>query len=301
MGRPIESVPIVLAYNKRDLPDVLSMEELDREFNPHWFPALPTSASLGKGVFETLDAIVRLALDDLRQRRVIPADVQVPPDGIVMERLSEVRAAVPTPMVEPTRVVSEEPPRSASMTMPAVVTTDVRSTPVYPLTTPGSGVRIAPAASIAGAISSGGSVGLAATLPPVAREDAPPRQAPGSSSTLTAIRRASLLAPLFTTAEDQETVRTIEEAMSESILPRAALLIEALLVRVLERSARVLGREGAAPESIAWVLQLPPERYAKLRTAAQRARRGGEISRRDVLEAYVLVAMAQIAADAAVH
>ena len=136
---------------------------------------------------------------------------------------------------------------------------------------------------------------------PVSREDAPPRATPGSASTLTAIRRASLLAPLFTTAEDQETVRTIEEAMSESILPRAALLIEALLVRVLERSARVLGREGAAPESIAWVLQLPPERYARLRTAAQRARRGGEISRRDVLEAYVLVAMAQIAADAAVH
>ncbi len=335
LGRPMESVPIVLAYNKRDLPDVLTPEELDRELNPHGFPALPTSAATGKGVFETLDAVVRLALDDLRQRRVIPAEVQVPADGIIMQRLADVRAPVPSSMIEPTRVVSEEPQRTQSSTM-AAVTTDAlaraRPTPATPA--PSAAQEAAP-------------VGLAPTLVPAAMRDETPSRpisasaaratavrataqsaqtptpgiatalasaaaivpasapaahpvpttAASSASTLTAIRRGSMFAPLFG-PEDQETVRTIEEAMSESILPRAALMLEALLVRVLERAARSLGREGAPPEAIAWVLQMPTERYAKLRTAAQRARRGGEITRRDVLESYVAVAMAQIAADA---
>jgi hypothetical protein len=75
------------------------------------------------------------------------------------------------------------------------------------------------------------------------------------------------------------------------------LLLEALLVRVLERSGRVLGRSEAPHESMAWALGLPPERYARVRAAAQRARRGGEVSRRDVLEAYVVVSLAQMAAD----
>jgi hypothetical protein len=329
----MESVPIVLAYNKRDLPDVLSVEELDRELNPFGFPSLATSAATGKGVFESLDAVVRLALDDLRQRRVIPSDVEVPADGIIMERLADVRASTPMTMAEPTRIVSDEPPRSASMTMPAVISTDVRATPAFPMST-ATAPRAVPVSATAptavpraSASDSVGSAALAAslayssTLTPnavpapktdaaagngsidrreasaashtqAARDDSAVRSVPSVSSQ----RRASMFAPLFP-SEDQETLRNLEEALGESILPRAALLLEALLVRVLERSARSLGREGAQHESIAWVLQIPQERYGRLRTLAQRARRGGEISRRDVLEAYLVVALAQSASD----
>jgi hypothetical protein len=108
--------------------------------------------------------------------------------------------------------------------------------------------------------------------------------------------RGASLAGLFD-VEDHETVRTVEEALGEAILPRAVLLLEALLVRVLERAARNLGRSDAPHEAIAWTLSVPAERYARLRATAQRARRGGEVSRRDALEAYVLVSMAQISAS----
>ncbi len=327
MGRPIESVPVVLAYNKRDLPDVLSVEELDRELNPHGFPSLATSAATGKGVFESLDAVVRVALDDLRRRRVIPSDVEVPGDGIVMERLADVRLPVPAPVSEPMRVVSEEPRRSASMTMPAILSTDSRSTPAFPFAVPAAPepVRAAPAASSSSTASrtaseSLASAALAATevysetlapnsVPalkaeslarPVANASAAPvtdASARSGSGSSTQLRRHSLFAPLFP-SEDQDTLRNIEEALGESILPRAALLLEALMVRVIERAARSLGREGAPHESIAWVLQIPSDRYGRLRTAAQRARRGGEIARRDVLEGYLAVALAQTAADA---
>ncbi|HEX5053826.1 MAG TPA: ATP-binding protein [Planctomycetota bacterium] len=49
-----ENVPIVVQYNKRDLPDILSEEELDRQFRfrPD-VEAFPSVATEGHGVFET--------------------------------------------------------------------------------------------------------------------------------------------------------------------------------------------------------------------------------------------------------
>jgi signal recognition particle receptor subunit beta len=279
LGRAFESVPIVLAYNKRDLPDVLPVEDLDRELNPYGLPALPTSAATGAGVFETLDAVVRLALDDLTRRRVIPADIVVPADGLVAERLGDVRTPEPS-AVEPTRIVTGEGAARAPEVSEAA---RVRAAVPPPAGGAGSGAgtpgAVTPAGSIAAAVA-----GAVAAATPVASAGAP------------ALRRASSFAPLFD-AEDQETVRTIEDAIGEGILPRAVLLLEALMVRVLERTARLLGRHDATHEAMAWTLGLPPERYARVRTAAQRARRGGEVSRRDVLEAYIVVALAQMAAD----
>jgi len=68
MGLSVDSVPIVLQYNKRDLEDVLSVHELNRALNHHnwaWFEA---SAVHGQGVFETLKGISKLTLLALRQR-----------------------------------------------------------------------------------------------------------------------------------------------------------------------------------------------------------------------------------------
>jgi hypothetical protein len=152
---------------------------------------------------------------------------------------------------------------------------------------------------------------MSQALPAVARAAAPPAAAtgnagaahgetsarvPASSAGAEGARLRTSFSALFD-AEDQETVRVIEDAIGESILPRAVLLLEALLVRLLERTGRTLGRAEAPHEAMAWALGLPAERYARLRATAQRARRGGEISRRDALEGLVLVSMAQIALD----
>jgi hypothetical protein len=242
-------------------------------------------------VFETLDAVVRLALDDLRQRRVIPSDIQVPEDGLIAERLSDVRLGEPAP-AEPTRIVSDEHTARTSMTTSAV------KPPAPADKAPRATViPVATHAPLAAAPGNGASA-IATTTPAPAMTTATatamePRTQSGTTS---ATRRASSLAPLFG-SEDQETVRTIEDAMSESILPRAILLLEALMVRVLERTGRMLGRADAPHEAVAWTLGIPAERYSRLRAAAQRARRGGEVSRRDALEAYVVVSLAQIASD----
>ncbi len=304
LGRPFESVPIVLAYNKRDLPDILSVDELDEKLNPHGFPSLATSATSSRGVFETLDATVRLALDDLRRRAIIPMEVAIPADGLIAERLKEVREADPRPL-EPTRIVSNDGQRTLSGTMQAVSTSD--STSRFPLS--GSAQRhntgialTTPAPPLRGGDEVPSIVPAAAPIPRemrAAAERAPgtPSVRPGATHVGTSARSAGSMVALFD-AEDHDSVRTIEEAIGEAIYARAVLLVESALVRVLERAGRAMGRADAAAEGIAWALSLPPERYGRVRSIAQRARRGGEVSRREALESFVLLATAQLAASA---
>ncbi len=68
VGLEPEDVPIVLQYNKRDLPGVLSVDELDEALNRGNWPTFEASALSGKGIFETLTAISKLTLKALRTR-----------------------------------------------------------------------------------------------------------------------------------------------------------------------------------------------------------------------------------------
>jgi len=56
-GRSAAVVPIVLQYNKMDLDDALSVEELDTRLNPGGWPSHGASAVHGNGVAETLRTI----------------------------------------------------------------------------------------------------------------------------------------------------------------------------------------------------------------------------------------------------
>lgn len=59
-----EDLPIVLQYNKRDLPDILAEDELDRQFRfrPD-IEAFPSVATEGQGVFETFVHAVALLVE----------------------------------------------------------------------------------------------------------------------------------------------------------------------------------------------------------------------------------------------
>ncbi len=67
-GLSLPDIPHVLQYNKRDLADVLSVDDLDQmlnEFNAPFFEAVSTT---GIGVEETLQAVVKLVARSLRDR-----------------------------------------------------------------------------------------------------------------------------------------------------------------------------------------------------------------------------------------
>ena len=68
MGLSVESIPLVLQYNKRDLPEILTVEELQRGLNWGGWPAFEAAAIRGDGVFETLKGISKLTLLALRKR-----------------------------------------------------------------------------------------------------------------------------------------------------------------------------------------------------------------------------------------
>ena len=61
-------IALVMQYNKRDLPNIVPIDELQKALNPRnlaWFEAV---APDGTGVFETLKAIAKIVLQELQKK-----------------------------------------------------------------------------------------------------------------------------------------------------------------------------------------------------------------------------------------
>ena len=61
-------MPFTLQYNKRDLPNIVSIEELQATLNPRSVPWFEACAIKGIGVIETLKGVAKLVLTDLKSR-----------------------------------------------------------------------------------------------------------------------------------------------------------------------------------------------------------------------------------------
>ncbi|HXV21678.1 MAG TPA: ADP-ribosylation factor-like protein, partial [Desulfuromonadales bacterium] len=66
-GYELEKLPFVIQYNKRDLPNVTSVDELRNLLNPDSVPEFEACATTGEGVFETLKAVAKQILIDLKK------------------------------------------------------------------------------------------------------------------------------------------------------------------------------------------------------------------------------------------
>jgi signal recognition particle receptor subunit beta len=70
-GLTLDAIPWVIQYNKRDLPNVYTVDELNAELNPGRVPSFEAVASEGKGVFETFRGVSHLLMEkvtrDLRR------------------------------------------------------------------------------------------------------------------------------------------------------------------------------------------------------------------------------------------
>ena len=64
-GYDLQTIPFAIQYNKRDMPNVLSMEELRAQINPMGVPDFEGVAIEGKGVFETLSRVSKLVVKSL--------------------------------------------------------------------------------------------------------------------------------------------------------------------------------------------------------------------------------------------
>jgi hypothetical protein len=66
-GYDLDKIPYVIQYNKRDLPNAAPLEELQKLCNPMGAPEFQACATTGEGVFETLKAVAKFVLADLKK------------------------------------------------------------------------------------------------------------------------------------------------------------------------------------------------------------------------------------------
>ena len=65
-GYEFDKVPVVMQWNKRDLPNTSPISELERSLNSYDFPAFEASALKGDGVFETLKMVSKMVLMNVK-------------------------------------------------------------------------------------------------------------------------------------------------------------------------------------------------------------------------------------------
>jgi signal recognition particle receptor subunit beta len=66
-GYDLSKIPYVVQYNKRDLPNIATVDELKRLINPKNVPEFQAVAPTGVGVFDTLKAVAKLVLTELKK------------------------------------------------------------------------------------------------------------------------------------------------------------------------------------------------------------------------------------------
>lgn len=66
-GYDLMNIPYVLQLNKRDLPNVCSIDEITGELNRKGEPVYEAVAAKGEGVFDTLKAVAKQVLTELRK------------------------------------------------------------------------------------------------------------------------------------------------------------------------------------------------------------------------------------------
>ena len=112
------SIPLVLQYNKRDLPDITPFEFMDRAMNARKVDAIPAVAVRGEGVLETFSAILMRTLQDLSSRYQIvdPGRGQ----NLAQWTQNAVQGMFGTTSlaIEPNPVVQAEPPPGFTVDLP---------------------------------------------------------------------------------------------------------------------------------------------------------------------------------------
>lgn len=113
LGLSLDDLPMVLQYNKRDLENILSEDELNLDLNPDdAFPWHPASALNGDGVFETLKEITKVTLKKLRKRMAAP-QADTPPRPLRPEPTPVPDQAPPVPKGSPSPISASSLARAA--------------------------------------------------------------------------------------------------------------------------------------------------------------------------------------------
>lgn len=144
IGLSTSQLPLVLQYNKRDLPDICTVEEMDEALNTGDWPSYEAAAIGGQGVFETLKGISKLTLLSLK-KRIAESQRGSESEPVAPEPAPEpVAPAVEAPAPHPPESIDGAPTESPSAelatapepTPPAPAEEPVAETPPEPTSPP---------------------------------------------------------------------------------------------------------------------------------------------------------------------
>jgi signal recognition particle receptor subunit beta len=104
LGMNPDSLPLVLQWNKRDLPGCMDVTELERELNPRALPSFEACALTGEGVYETLHKASRLIYSRMTgdQAPALPSGAE--DESLFGDSIAERLQDVDYPEPEPERV-----------------------------------------------------------------------------------------------------------------------------------------------------------------------------------------------------
>ncbi len=127
-NKDIRSIPLVIQYNKRDLPNALPIEELEKKVNLYGAPHTEASAGMGKGVLETLTTVSKLVLQRLRDTTNV---VRVDEEGVSHPTTGKTTQPNQSPAAaEQTVMASPEPVKAAPLDTDPLETAPVETEPV---------------------------------------------------------------------------------------------------------------------------------------------------------------------------
>ena len=289
-GRQVSEMPHVVQYNKRDLFDVLSIDELERQLNRAGAPSFATTATIGEGVYESLEAITRAVLDDFARR--VPGQrgpgatkLELPEGGMMEalrraedsdawgEELAERAARSVQRNPSGLLLLSDLPDADVGEVAAQAVARDLQGLPRHESLppVPAPHFDITP------------TVPAMTEPPPVPRLSSvpPPPEALHSQSGMS----FETLWPV----PDRATVRELEASLAQGDFERAITLAEQLVSRALASAASLLGGNLDAPRdpsTVALLLGLEGRRYLEFRALVRDVRSGRGVNEGEALGAY---------------
>lgn len=267
--RALSNIPLVLQYNKRDLPSAVTVEEMDAALNALGVPTVCTNASKGEGVLESLDMLVRLVLDDLERRNVLGSVRPPPPEPPKFAR-AEPSLAQQVELASHELKLPDEPTKSSD----SVPERTPLVSPASPASAPGPGPASVPPTRLDDEKTSDSDDILRPTV-------APP-------SPVGAIRGLSFLSFFPEEAAD---LTALEAALAESrwaqVVEHAAALARRLLLGVGDELALPDGSRH--PAVIATFVGVEGGRYRGFEKIVRRAETGGPIGERDAYAVFAFL------------
>ena len=285
IGVKLEELPLVIQFNKRDLSNILAMEELQQTLNPDGLhETYEACAVLGQGVFETLKAISRLTLRSLKKRMlgddrpsrvsavVPPPPPPVPPPSRPVE-LKDLSPPPPPvlkvpeleqpPMPEPVFEPAEPPPPPALLGVDEFDAEDVETVnefeqalnsldaPLPDVDSPGEPLELEEASSVEAA-------------PEISFSEAPPAEAPPAEPEVKHVRVRSNIDILAELEKLRKNATSVVPAQKPARRAAPGLSIDDLLASSLNHrkeinrifELRVARRDLAAGQQVIVRLQL---------------------------------------------